>query len=370
MILALCLLCWVGTTSAQDVILKKDNTTVLSKVLEVTNTEIKYKKWSNLDGPTYSISCSEITSINYQNGDVEKFTNNAATASTPQPTTSVPILNPKETVETRGQESQEPQMPYSRRRVQFSLNGGIAFPRSQFGRIDEEYFCAPFSLYGDELETRCGSAKTGFLVSAKLHIPVYKKDKDIIGIPLKFNLLYNGIADEEKKDFRTYYLDAVSSSMNEFYGVNAYSYRALEYPNYMNFSIMPGIDYTHYFSTMFALFAEANMGLNIAHITNLILYNELGDTYVYYDSNTNTNYYSEEKDVFSYKTRINFAYEFGAGIYVLNHMSLGVFYTGYTPFSVSSTRTYTGKMGDNIVEECSGPKLQVSALSIQLGFHF
>ena len=37
---------------SQDVILKKDNTTILSKVLEVTSTEIKYKKWSNQDGPT------------------------------------------------------------------------------------------------------------------------------------------------------------------------------------------------------------------------------------------------------------------------------------------------------------------------------
>lgn len=70
--------CVTGMVTAQDVILKKDNSTILSKVLEVNNTEIKYKKWSNLDGPTYSITRSEVTSISYQNGEVEKFSDNAS----------------------------------------------------------------------------------------------------------------------------------------------------------------------------------------------------------------------------------------------------------------------------------------------------
>lgn len=68
------LLSMVGMATAQDVIVKTDNSTILSKVLEITNTEIKYKKWSNQDGPTYSIDRSEVTSINYQNGEVETFT--------------------------------------------------------------------------------------------------------------------------------------------------------------------------------------------------------------------------------------------------------------------------------------------------------
>ena len=72
------LLCITGIVTAQDVILKKDNSTVLSKVLEISSTEIKYKKWSNQDGPTYSISISEVASISYQNGDVEKFSGNTS----------------------------------------------------------------------------------------------------------------------------------------------------------------------------------------------------------------------------------------------------------------------------------------------------
>jgi len=71
------LLSSMNISMAQDIILKNDNSTILSKVIEVSSIEIKYKKWSNQEGPTYSISISEVASINYQNGDVEKFSGNA-----------------------------------------------------------------------------------------------------------------------------------------------------------------------------------------------------------------------------------------------------------------------------------------------------
>ena len=49
---------FMGNISAQDVIVKKDGSTILSKVMEVGSTEVKYKKYSNLDGPLYTISKS------------------------------------------------------------------------------------------------------------------------------------------------------------------------------------------------------------------------------------------------------------------------------------------------------------------------
>lgn len=58
---------------AQDVIVLKDGSTILSKVTEVGKTELKYKKWSNIDGPNYVLSISDILSINYQNGEKEIF---------------------------------------------------------------------------------------------------------------------------------------------------------------------------------------------------------------------------------------------------------------------------------------------------------
>lgn len=65
--------CLVEVTTAQDVIVKKDGSTILSKVLEVNQNDIKYKKFSNQNGPTYTISVSELLSINYENGDKDTF---------------------------------------------------------------------------------------------------------------------------------------------------------------------------------------------------------------------------------------------------------------------------------------------------------
>lgn len=58
---------------AQDVIVKKDGTTIMAKVLTVNTTVVEYKKWSNQDGPTYAIETKELISINYANGDKEVF---------------------------------------------------------------------------------------------------------------------------------------------------------------------------------------------------------------------------------------------------------------------------------------------------------
>lgn len=58
---------------AQDVIVKTDGSTILSKVLEVNTNDIKYKKHSNPKGPTYTINKSEVMSINYENGDKDLF---------------------------------------------------------------------------------------------------------------------------------------------------------------------------------------------------------------------------------------------------------------------------------------------------------
>lgn len=61
------------TISAQDVIVKKDGSTILSKVIEIGATEIKYKKWNNQNGPMYTIEKKDVQAINYENGEKEVF---------------------------------------------------------------------------------------------------------------------------------------------------------------------------------------------------------------------------------------------------------------------------------------------------------
>jgi hypothetical protein len=65
--------CSATVAQAQDVIVKRDGSTILTKVLEVNQTDIKYKKFSNQQGPTYTINKSEVMAINYESGDKDTF---------------------------------------------------------------------------------------------------------------------------------------------------------------------------------------------------------------------------------------------------------------------------------------------------------
>lgn len=72
-ILFITLLLWYATLLAQDVIVKKDGSTIISKVLEINQTDVKYKNYSNQNGPVYIIKKSELLAINYENGTKDCF---------------------------------------------------------------------------------------------------------------------------------------------------------------------------------------------------------------------------------------------------------------------------------------------------------
>ncbi|NMC37568.1 MAG: hypothetical protein GYA41_04510 [Bacteroidales bacterium] len=58
---------------SQDRIKTVSGEVVQAKVLEVTKNEVKYKRYSNPDGPVYVIGTQEIREITYQNGEKEVF---------------------------------------------------------------------------------------------------------------------------------------------------------------------------------------------------------------------------------------------------------------------------------------------------------
>ncbi|MDE5787062.1 MAG: hypothetical protein K2H79_00735, partial [Bacteroidaceae bacterium] len=80
---------------AQDVIVKKDGTTIMAKVLTVSTTVVEYKKWSNQDGPTYAIETKELLSINYANGEKEVFSEQK------EAETATPVFTPTSTKYTQ-----------------------------------------------------------------------------------------------------------------------------------------------------------------------------------------------------------------------------------------------------------------------------
>lgn len=65
--------CFSSTIMAQDIIVKKDGSTIKAKVEKITDMVVEYKKFTNLTGPTYTVKIEELLSINYENGERDVF---------------------------------------------------------------------------------------------------------------------------------------------------------------------------------------------------------------------------------------------------------------------------------------------------------
>lgn len=76
------LLIFSGISSlAQDLITKRNGESIKAKILEVSQSEVKYKRYSNLSGPTFTLSTSEISTITYENGEKDYFSTAKSTRS-------------------------------------------------------------------------------------------------------------------------------------------------------------------------------------------------------------------------------------------------------------------------------------------------
>lgn len=79
----LLLLCPLAA-AAQDVIVKTNGNTVLCRIVEVSQSEVVYKRWTDLQGNNYVMETTDIAAINYEDGRKLTFGN----AATPLTTTS------------------------------------------------------------------------------------------------------------------------------------------------------------------------------------------------------------------------------------------------------------------------------------------
>ena len=75
---------FVISANAQDVIVTKEGKKINAKVTEVNENDIRYKDFENINGPSYFMKKSEISTILYQNGKVDVFNNQPTTTTTPQ----------------------------------------------------------------------------------------------------------------------------------------------------------------------------------------------------------------------------------------------------------------------------------------------
>ena len=65
------LLVGICFVSAQDLIILKDGSIIEAKVVEISPTEIRYKRFDHLDGPTIVMATDKILSVRYEDGRVE-----------------------------------------------------------------------------------------------------------------------------------------------------------------------------------------------------------------------------------------------------------------------------------------------------------
>ena len=78
---ALC--CGISAAVAQDLIVRTDSTRIEARVTEVSPETVRYKRFSNPDGPTYVLHVAGIDYIRYANGETDRFRQPAAPASAP-----------------------------------------------------------------------------------------------------------------------------------------------------------------------------------------------------------------------------------------------------------------------------------------------
>ena len=84
--LAFALVCMVCTFAADfDLIIKTNSEKIEALIQEVSDTEVKYKKANNPNGPLFVVKMDDISSIIYANGEVQAIEHKAKPAPQPQP---------------------------------------------------------------------------------------------------------------------------------------------------------------------------------------------------------------------------------------------------------------------------------------------
>lgn len=125
-------------TYAQDVITKKDGSEIQAKVLEVISTEVKYKKFDNQTGPTYSIQKSEVLMVKYENGTKDIFANESSNVPNVTPEKGKSIIGDTFNPMSKGKYFLSPNLAYNYN-VDSEFSYAIKTINLSFN-IDEGYF--------------------------------------------------------------------------------------------------------------------------------------------------------------------------------------------------------------------------------------
>lgn len=130
---------------AQDMIVTNDGTIIKAKVTKVGATEVEYKKWTNQDGPIYTVKVSNLIAINYQNGEKDTFSNLPSNSQQIATTNTLATGNVQVTVE-----SLSPEARTANEAIMAKLNAPVelVYPEKHKDDIGKKDAGAAYIVYG------------------------------------------------------------------------------------------------------------------------------------------------------------------------------------------------------------------------------
>src|SRR3989344_1079852 len=96
-----------GVLKSQDTLYMSNGEKIPSQIIEVSHSEVKYKKSNNIDGPIYSSENSAIKFIRYRNGSVDTIKSiikvpEKITIQTPTEVSQPPLIEKKPAIYVSG----------------------------------------------------------------------------------------------------------------------------------------------------------------------------------------------------------------------------------------------------------------------------
>lgn len=111
---------------AQDVIVKKDGSTVVCRIVEVTKTEVIYKKWSDQQGSNYIVNQKDLTAIHHENGTKTTFDAAPAVPAETAPSANAQPLTDADLLKMAGVQADTPQYEMIRKAKRLKRAGWIS----------------------------------------------------------------------------------------------------------------------------------------------------------------------------------------------------------------------------------------------------
>lgn len=111
---------------AQDVIVKKDGSTVVCRIVEVTKTEVIYKKWSDQQGSNYIVNQKDLTAIHHENGTKTTFDAAPAVPAETAPSANAQPLTDADLLKMAGVQADTPQYEMMQKAKRLKKAGWIS----------------------------------------------------------------------------------------------------------------------------------------------------------------------------------------------------------------------------------------------------